>query len=297
MLISKNPKRYLFMFFHVEKCGGTSLLSSSRRRKGLKHCDIISSKKLGNVASVRDFRRSLAMYTDCDFITGHCLYPGHIDEYKNIASSKGYWPITITSIRDPVERLLSDYAHARRMGEIIGLDQFIEIPFKKNYLCNFWGRGDIGSAQRRLNGIDYVVNIRDFGRFVYYVNVNYGLQLLPASHRNSSSTEQLPKDLVVEGGVRMGKYSIDEDIHNKIYEYNESDQILLRRIKCWVPDEGVLEGSSREVGAGNTKQVWGWLYRNLWYKPRMQRAFGYLYEKRNSAPHQLDEDVDYMWGD
>lgn len=141
MFVNKRSENYLIIFVHVEKCGGTSLLSSSRRRKGLKHCDIISSKKFGNVASESDFGRSLGMYRNCDFITGHCLYPKYLAEYKNIAISKGYKPIVITSIRNPVDRLLSDYAHARRRGEVLGLDQFIDIPFKKNYICNFWGGG------------------------------------------------------------------------------------------------------------------------------------------------------------
>lgn len=286
---------YLFIFVHMEKCGGTSLLASSRRRNGLKHCDIISSKKLGNVADASDFARSLAIYPNCDFITGHCLYPDLLEKYKRVALDRGLKPIVITSTRNPVDRLLSDYAHSRRRGELMGLGQFIEISFKKNYICNFWGNGSSEVALKQLNGIDYVVNVKEFDEFVRFVNLQYELKLLRAVHSNPSKIEDFPEDLMVGEGVRIGKYSIDQTVYDKILEYNKDDLELLNKINHWMPESGDASPSMLELDVAKTKQIWAWLYRNLWYKPRMQRSFGRLYEKRNSVPHRLDDDVEYMW--
>ena len=286
---------YVFIFLHIEKCGGTSLLSSSRLRNGLKHCDIISSRKLGNVASVSDFERSLIMYRNCDFITGHCLYPEYIEQYKDVVRLKGKEPVVITTIRNPVDRLLSDYAPARRLGEKMGLSQFIEIPCKKNYICNFWGGGVYSPALERINSIDYVVNIDSIEEFVRFINTKYRLKLGRASHRNSSKAEGLPKDLLLSDGVSVGKYTIDQDVYNKIISYNQNDIRLLENIEYWTQCVSDFDDTGLDIGVSMTKQLWAWLYRNLWYKLKMQRSFGRIYERRNSIPHCDDEDINHMW--
>lgn len=295
MCTNAKSNNYVFIFLHVEKCGGTSLLYSSRRRNGLKHCDIISSRRLGNVASVSDFQRSLLLYENCDFITGHCLYPEYIEQYKDVVRSKGKEPVVITSIRNPVERLLSDYAHARRLGEKMVLSQFINIPFKKNYICNFWGSGVYSTALERINSIDYVVNIDSFEDFVCFVNTKYRLKLCRASHRNSSKAEDLPKDLLLSDGISVGKYTIDQDVYNKIISYNDNDIRLLKNIEYWTQGESDLGSAPLGIDVSMTKQLWAWIYRNLFYKLKMQRRFGLIYEKRNSVPHCNDEDINYMW--
>jgi hypothetical protein len=287
----------LFLFFHIEKCGGTSLLASSRRRKGLRHCDILTSNTSGNIASVTDFSKSLSLYKSCDFITGHCLYPGLITDYKNIAHSRGYKPVTITSIRNPMDRLLSDYAHARRRGEVMNLDNFLRIPFKQNYICNFWGKGNPETALERLNKIDYVIKIEDLEEFIYFINTNHEIKLTNAAHSNASKIDELPDDLTVEGGVRASKYSISEENYRFITENNIKDTQLLENINFWSPAAKHDAKALTEIDAADTKQTWAWLYRNLVYKPLMQRRLGIVILKRNSIPHSIDSDIDYMWAE
>lgn len=142
-----------------------------------------------------------------------------------------------------------------------------------------------------------MIRVGDFEEFVRFVNMNYKLGLCLAAHSNSSRVEDLPSDLVLDGGVSVGKYSIDQDIYNKILEYNQDDIKLLKRINYWTPDASDSTSTVVEIDIVKTKQVWAWLYRNLWYKPRMQQSIGRLHEKRNGVPHRLDEDVNFMWGD
>ncbi|MEM7745945.1 MAG: hypothetical protein AAF409_19780 [Pseudomonadota bacterium] len=295
MSAGAQSSRYLVVFIHIEKCGGTSLLASSRRRAGLRHCDIISSADLGNVATPRDFRRSLSLYRNCDFITGHCLHPAEIAGYREAAEKGGREPVFITSIRDPITRLLSDYAHARRRGETMGLQEFAAIPFKQNYICNFWGDGDSDTALARLSGIDHVIRVQDFEAFVPFANRRYELGLLDAVLSNQSEVEHFPDDLKITDGFRIGKYLIDPDVHASILQANARDQDLLGRLPYWTADASSAADEGSEVDVTKTKPIYSWLYRNFWYKPLMQRRLGEVYERRNSIPHPPDAGLDYMW--
>ncbi len=284
------------LFFHVEKCGGTSLLSGSRMRTGLKHCDVISSARNGNVISTNAFSRSAWLYPNADFFTGHCMRPGLKDAYLGILEGRFDRTISITCLRRPIDRILSDYAHAARRGEQLKLAEFARISYKRNYLISFLGEGDKIRASEFLDQLDFVLRAEEINGFVEYLNTQYGFGFIENIRTNEGNVDEAPSCLRVSGGVQVGKYQISKADAQLLAELNEDDLQLYQSTRFWENNSLAQAGTTQKrVKQNATHDLIGRLYRNLIYKPAMQHTFGYVYEQRNAIPHDPDAPFSRMW--
>jgi hypothetical protein len=272
------------LFYHVEKCGGTSLISSSRMRPGFLHCDLVIKDRQANAASSDDLARALKYYPKADFISGHCLNPMRAKDYSDvIASCRGRRAVHIALLREPQARLLSDYTHdLERRGSNASLDDYLETGWKQNYLCRFFGEGDLDPAASVLRSFDLVADVASEGAVIARLAEDHEIELLPPAHVNSARAGLSP-ELSVEGGVSIGRYRVSEAHARRLRDVTALDQALLAKIDL-LPPEAQGRTEKPKLAEDATRSGRARWYRNLVYKPLGCRRFGETALPRNAKP-------------
>jgi len=276
----------LAIFPHVEKCGGTSVIAASRRRRALRHCDLVPSDRMANRASARDFGAALRAYRRLDFVSGHCIAPASLAEFRQMAIDAGYaHVVTVTVLRPPIERLLSDYVHdVTRRSSHLSLSDFIQIGWKQNYYIRFFGDGEPAEARRALDALD-IVDVSGGDRLRSELpRAGFAFAARDATRSNVFEATP-PPDLCVEDGVAVGKYRVAPSDYEEMVRLNSDDITLFSNIsRSGDMAHEEATGLMPTISERESRPMSQRLYRNLVYKPLFARRAGMTLLPRNAAP-------------
>lgn len=285
-------KRKIFLFFHVEKCGGTSLVNFFRNNYPLQACEAVSKS---NRLQKTELKTILFCYPRIKVLSGHNLHTDVIDWLLDA----GFEVYSFTLLRNPVERLISDYLHDHRKGTFGGtLCDYSSIAWKKNYISRFFGAGAAESGARNISRLDCVMPLwksEDFARLL--VTSELGHINSPYIKSNTSGST-LPSDVQQSDGVRVGSYEISRKAYDLIVEGNEIDIQLFEVFRTSTFEiEGVNE---KTVGSSCTRFLGKWrglrtaarIQRNILYKPLVGVTPGYYALPRNADDPRLVDEKD-----
>jgi hypothetical protein len=278
----------IMVFFHIEKCGGTSLVEYFRNNIPLQACEAISKT---NALTLSELEKTLSIYPKLRVISGHNLQVDIIDWLEE----RGYSVESFTILRDPIERAISDYLHDFRKGTIqVPLIDYIDIPWKQNYLAKFLGSGSTDYSYQNLEKIDNVVSVERSAGFVTALLAKHKIPQRSPYLIANKATGELPDDVKLMSGVRIGKYNISAEAYKKLIEVNRFDVELWRYAQTSLHieqgEEQHSESKGTSLGATVLKKAAS-VQRNLLYKPRMGRWPVYYSLPRNSIdPRYVDEE-------
>lgn len=257
-------RKSIFVFFHIEKCGGTSLVEFFRSNLPFQACEAVSKT---NAFTRSELEKSLKVYPRLRVLSGHNLQVEILDWLQEM----GYTARSFTILRDPIERTISDYLHDYRKGTFDGgLRDYADIPWKQNYLARFLGSGDVERAVSNMEKIDAIVDIRHSAAYVSELLNNNDVAMRHAYAIANRAGGELPRDVAVSAGVDVGRYRIAKDCHARLLEANQIDLEIWARLKSEALSGGyecqVREQQLAQSLGGLSKRAAS-LYRNFLYKP------------------------------
>lgn len=277
----------IVLFYHVEKCGGTSLIASSRMRSGLKHCDLVLKNKFSNMASICDLKRGIRYYPNADFIAGHCLNPSLIDDYTAyLKDHHKRRAIHITLVRNPLLRILSDYTHdCKRRGSEIPFAEYLQIEWKHNYLTQFFGAGNIDNAKTSLAKMHIASDIGDEGTIRHRLAQEHNIRLLDSVQTNQSSGA-MPASVSLKNGVKIGKYTISKNDAALLNANCKLDRELVARINSEGKTPNKASKIADDMHERATRSGLNRIFRNYIYKPFGCQRIGLTVLPRNAFAAQ-----------
>jgi len=117
-------------FHHIEKCGGLSLDLAFRRRYGLRYRYIIEENKWAQQSDPIVIHRE-CMQNKLQAISGHTLRP--ISKYLDTQHF-----ISITLIREPVMRYISDFLYCKSRGFFKGgIEDWMKDNLRANHISKY----------------------------------------------------------------------------------------------------------------------------------------------------------------
>lgn len=274
----------LCIFSHVEKCGGTTLIAASRNRAALAHCDLVMRQTGTNSADTSDLRRAMRAYPKLDFLAGHCVDPGLLEQYRATASAQGYKTVhVVTTLRAPISRLLSDYVHdVTRRDSTLSLADYLNIEWKQNYLTKFFGNGDLRIAKSVLSSFDCVDTSGSRDVLLYLANNGFAFADSEPPRTNVYE-QQPPACLAVKDGVTFGKYCISQANVDLFNAANQDDIALFDWVKSQNSGRECKELSdAKKIDEKRSRPTFQRLYRNIVYKLLFLRRRGFTPLPRNS---------------
>lgn len=273
------------VFSHIEKCAGTSLTTKFRNELPFQSCDIVSKS---NVVSKSELIQTKTLFPRLKIMSGHNLSSNAFDD---IASVFGDMQV-FTVVRDPVERLVSNYLHDKTRGVWRGtLQEYQNIPWKKNYLSRFIGGGDVENALSNLSRISYIITVRNLEPLAPLIFEKFGLGLsavIPRQNTHESNKSAIPDDLSASDGVTIGKHHIAEDLHLEIVENNAIDIDLFQMLKENELNQfGMTQLPSKQYALSAIPRKLATIpalaYRNSIQKPLILGRTGYTALPRNAT--------------
>ncbi|SDH87165.1 MULTISPECIES: sulfotransferase family 2 domain-containing protein [Winogradskyella] len=153
----------MFLFTHIEKCGGTSfneVLSLTYPR----YFHVTKNKYGGN--ETRNDLTSIQYHKIMNYcpqgIGGHSVRP----YFDFLPQSK-----RITFFRDPLERYLSQYNHMAERGWVTSIDDFLEINFYSNFITKKISGvdGDINYAITLLDNYEFIGDVNRYNKSLNYL--------------------------------------------------------------------------------------------------------------------------------
>lgn len=291
-------RKRLAIFLHVEKCGGTSLITMSRRRRVLGHCDLVMKNPRTNRATEKDFELALQAYPRLDFISGHCIDPADVPEFKSIALNRGYDDVyAFTVLRNPLARCLSDYVHDfSRRESMLSFESYLQIQWKQNYLVRFFGESNPRQATDALNSLD-LVDTEGGIRAQQFLAAN-GFDFAALESPRSNVFEGTPPPCLKQAdGMKLGKYSISKSDLLLLREVNQKDTALFEGFAS-MNNEFRSHSPGNSISETKSRPLYQRLFRNMVYKPLFARRLGSTILPRNSIPaEQVGFDGPSIWSD
>jgi len=216
------PDQKPIVFFHVMKCGGTSvregLLSAVGQRTGPKIFEL-DGEAAKTAAGGQDpdnwaFRDALLPYvllaSEPAIVLGHFRYR---DRYHELLDTAHF----VTVLRDPVERLVSLYKYRRYKDGVdvpvsAGFEDFLATPrWAKeggNYATTFCGRSDlepgsdeaVAAAVANLRRFAVVGCVERLGEFAQQLTARFGLDVTFPFY-NRSPAPEVAESQAIEAAV------------------------------------------------------------------------------------------------
>lgn len=284
--------REIILFFHIEKCGGTSLVEFFRRNLPFRACEAVSKT---NVFSEEELATTLKVYPRLKVLSGHNLTIDAI----NWLEDRNFEVDSFTILRNPLERTISDFLHDYRKGTFTGsLIDYANISWKQNYLGKFLGSGDPAKAYRNLERIGSIIEIKQSMQFINQLSQAHGLvPRIPYAIENKAASG-LPEDVTVRDGAKVGRYSISQEAHTRLLHVNGLDLDLWKyaqsRLVQPVSEDIVRTKYPRRNSTG-WKKLAASLQRNLAYKPMIGIRSKYYALPRNRAnPQAVAEETAFQ---
>ncbi|SIT13901.1 Sulfotransferase family protein [Roseivivax lentus] len=282
-------KRNILIFFHIEKCGGTSLVNYFRNNLPFQSCEALSKT---NVLSYKEWQTTLKTYPNLKVISGHNLNTNIIEWFTDA----GFDVRSFTVLRDPLERCISDYLHDRRKKTFEGsLDEYASIPWKQNYISKFLGHGDTDKAEIGIKKIQSLVHVKDSSNFIEREIVEIGHSITAPYTIANKATGILPDDVCVRHGVKIGKYSISHDSFELLRKYNQIDSAIWEEHLKRIDEVGEAPHHGIDYSDSNSPKDWALrklahIYRNAYFKPKM-KIFSrhYSLPRNRSDPRKVSE--------
>ncbi|MEH6714987.1 hypothetical protein [Parasphingorhabdus flavimaris] len=256
--------RRVIIFFHIEKCGGTSLVHFFRNNLPFQSCEAISRT---NALTISEWKKALLVYPKLKVISGHNLQVDIIDWFRKV----GIEVESFVIYRDPIERTISDYLHDYRKGTFNGtLEEYAQILWKQNYMSKFLGSGHEMRALGNLEKFDHLVPVGESAQFAASL---FSAHSIPVHHPYSITNKaggKMPDDVNVADGIRVGRYKIAEGVWHTLSEKNEMDITLFSHFEKKRVSRQYSVGEPQVRKADDRTAVGPKLasaQRNLLYKP------------------------------
>lgn len=145
------------IFLHIPKAGGTTLLNvierQYKRRQVLMLYNTYYRKPLDSITQIESYARKSR--------AGYHMIVGHFGYGVNAGLGNQYRYISM--VRDPVQRVISNYLHMKRTPKAPLFDQLQKISFEQYLLDGLWPDANDGQV-RRLCGVENEGNIVGFGK-------------------------------------------------------------------------------------------------------------------------------------
>lgn len=282
----------MLLFLHIEKCAGTTIISHFRNQLPYESIDVLTRK---NKVCFQDIKIAKKLYAGAKVCSGHSITPDRIDVFEQLFGDVQ----TLSIIRDPIERVISNYVHDVRRGKWdADLSSYLRIPWKHNYLLRFLGGGRVEYGFRASEEIDFLLPVDQFEQCLPVVFESTKLNILTSlTKKNESSGTLMPKDVKIYGGVPVGIYCIREDEYDYASRVNKLDVEFWSSVKSNFAPYPIKEAGDGEVNSNTSrcKVRLASLYRNMIYKPMVLRQFGYHALPRNSQnPGRVSENEAFV---
>lgn len=278
------------LFCHIEKCAGTTVTKKFTTELPFQAVDVLTKN---NTITLEEIKKTKLFYPKPRVISGHSINPTTFDNFRSVYQSIK----TFTILRNPCDRLISNYLHDRTRGVWDGdLDAYISIPWKQNYLLRFLGGGNPDNGYSGYKEIDLAISVKNINRSFPLV-LNFLDLHIPASLEKKNSFQQnksqIPSDISVENGIKVGSYSISHKTHAKMIKLNARDIEFYQ--EALDEEEALLKQLSSQIAiqhinapkSTKTLERMHWIYRNGIYKPFLLGKLGYHSLPRNALSPDL----------
>lgn len=273
----REQKSPLFVFCHIEKCGGQTLINLLRCNFGLRHIDIIPMDETAHLAGADDIDRAMRMHRSPMSIAGHGLRP--FGNYGDYAERMIWYGL----LREPIARMNSDYRNDCRARGFIGhLADWAEFPHTHNFMTHaLSATGDVKEAMYTLEQrFAYFGLMEDYNAFLIglpalFQPLAFDLRNQP---RNMAETAKIEKRLGANAGFPMSNRDIEaaraanaDDL--KLWEFaihlKQRESVPVRVAGC-SPKKGPPSAPQKLRRFVNV------FWRNLIYKPSIGIAPGHV---------------------
>lgn len=256
----------LFLFVHIEKCGGTTLVEMLRRNFVLRHVDIIPLDRSADYVEERDLDSALRKQPWARSFAGHSIRP-YCDFGRRTPQLNFY-----TLLRDPVSRAYSDYLHdCTRRGFTGSIADWLQYDDRHDFQVKaLSANGDFAEAiqilDQRIGLFGLVEEFDDFlVRFNRYV----------APHPFPLHYERLNQAMLTRGrkrGQSPSRPKLSDADRERFVAANQLDQQLYDwakiRLAARFQDDKAPKPVMQSAGFGDRLRVMlNRFQRNFWYKP------------------------------
>ena len=282
----------MYVFVHIEKCGGSTLNYQLRRIFGLDHCDIIPRDKNSMKISESDLDDLFKLRPSVHSITGHSIRPC-LDLGKYNDQFKYY-----CLFRNPIHRYISAFKHFVTSYHFPNdIDEWLKFDDQKNFQTKaIAGVSDIEAAKHILDDKIVLVGLmEEYNDFLVDIN-----RLIPSFRyeedyqiRNIATTRKGYIPVKVDIDKYHDKLCANNQLDIELYEYSKTVVIpkLRKSLVSNTPiSAGILPDTPMRKFESNFNYKINLLYRNFIYKPYM----GYTPFRQHRLPDYQKVSDDYL---
>ncbi len=282
----------MYVFVHIEKCGGSTLNYQLRRIFGLDHCDIIPRDKNSMKISESDLDDLHKIRPTIHSITGHSFRP-YLDlgKYNNQIT---YYCL----FRNPIHRYISAFKHFVTSYHFPNdIEEWLKFPDQYNFQTKaIAGSNDIETAKHMLDTKIVLVGLmEDYNGFLEDI-----CQIMPDFRyekdyqiRNIASTRKGYIPVKVDLEIYHDKICENNRLDIELYQYAKSVVIpkFRKQMTSDMPiSTFILPNTPQRKFDSYFKYKMNLLYRNLVYKPYM----GYVPFRQHRLPEYQKVSETYL---
>ena len=272
----------LFIYAHIEKCGGTTINHLCRSVFGARHVDVVPRDRGAMLVSQRDLDDTLSICPRIASLSGHSIRPFLDLDFGDRD------PQYFTLLRDPVERYVSDFRHFVELCGFSGsFEDWLEVEDRQNFQVRAMaGDLDLDKAKdvvrERVALCGCLDQFDAFMESLHKLMTPHGLGTVYKVSNQAGQRDRRPFQRILfraakgfdEQSERETLTSVDVDRYRTaIEERNQLDIALYKYVNEEVFPAQASELASRESAPAlpsSSRQLYAnILFRNLIYKPRM----------------------------
>lgn len=246
----------MYVFSHLHKAAGTSIVHLLRRSYGFRHLDVSPAR--GHIYTADDLQFDLSHFAGPLSIAGHGLRP-HVDYGKTEAEMHWY-----TVIRDPLDRCISHYQHqVQKMGKSTSFIDWISRNLHRNWMVYFYGgSGSLQSAIDSISGKKMrVIDMKD--GFREGIESIFPDPLQWKDHVANPAKNNLIRDEIMNDPSMMEELLAANELDLQLYSFMKS-----------IEKEALPEQKTSGACAGSLNTALSFFYRNALYRP-LKKASGF----------------------